>query len=181
MKKVVFFILLALLSMSVNAQSTYTKVTKYDNYNNVEWEKSVKTVITKTDSTLTVETEGSTPTFYYLDNQITASHSGRQDSLINLDTDVWGYESTYMIISEEKGEELKKDFVEYFKYEQDSLKMTEQKQREYERLTMKILGEMLSFPRITFRVISKSPNSFEYKTDMVWINFVDRSRIIYSK
>lgn len=46
---------------------------------------------------------------------------------------------------------------------------------------MKLLAEMLSFPRITFRVISKSPNSFEYKTDMVWINFVDRSRIIYSK
>ena len=181
MKKVVILTLLALLSMVANAQGIYTKVTKYDEFDKVVWEKSIKTTITKTDSTLLIETKRSKPTFYYLDNNITASHSGRQDSLINLDTNVWGYESAYTIISEEKADELMKDIAEYKKYTKDSMNITKQEEQRFVTLTLKILAEMLSFPRITFRVISKSPNSFEYKTDIVCIKYEDNSRIIYSK
>ena len=61
MKKLIFSICFVLTSIVVNAQGIYTKVTKYDKFDDVEWEKTIKTLITKTDTTFVIETKGSKP------------------------------------------------------------------------------------------------------------------------
>lgn len=107
MRKVAIITLLALLSMVVNAQGIYTKVTKYDKFDDVEWEKNIKTLISKSDSTIVIETKGSKPEEYrYKDIFPFAEHDGNRNKLVNIVADVWGYESQYIVFSEKNIEEF---------------------------------------------------------------------------
>ena len=178
MKKVVILTLLALLSMVANAQGIYTKVTKYDKFDDVEWEKNIKTLITKSDSTIVIETKGSKPEEYlYKDISPLAEHDGNRDNLVNIVADVWGYESQYIVFSEKNVEDLKKDYEENLGTEADSLSGEALKMK----FVLTVVKNIKNLPTITFRTISRYQYHFEYKTDMVWIKFKDGSRIIYSK
>ena len=178
MKKVVILTLLALLSMATNAQGIYTKVTKYDKFDDVEWEKNIKTLISKNDSTIVIETKGSKPEEYrYKDIFPFAEHDGNRNKLVNIVADVWGYESQYIVFSEKNIEDFKKDYEENLEAEADSLSEDALKMK----LGLMVMKQMKDLPTITFRTISRYQYSFEYKTDMVWIKFKDGSRIIYSK
>lgn len=175
MKKVVILTLLALLSMVANAQGIYTKVTKYDKFDDVEWEKNIKTLITQTEKMIIIEVKGEDPLEYY---KLVTDHYGRQDSVINLVANVWGYETQHLVITNQIKAKLMIDVLESTKGMPDSLVTSE---KISELLISASIKRMDQFPTISFRTISLSQYSFRYKTDMVWVKFEDGSRIIYSK
>ena len=179
MKKLIFSICFVLTSIVVNAQGIYTKVTKYDKFDDVEWEKTIKTLITKTDTTFVIETKGSKPkTYWYIDGPFFSAHEGSRDSLSNIVADVWGYESQYIVITEETIEEVRSEVREQIKDLPDSLVFDEK----INKLSgLALLRKIDKLPKITVRTISKYRFTYEYDTDLVWIRFEDGSRIIYSK
>lgn len=179
MKKLIFSICFVLTSIVVNAQGIYTKVTKYDKFDDVEWEKTIKTLITKTDTTFVIETKGSKPkTYWYIDSPLFSAHEGSRDSLSNIVADVWGYESQYIVITEETIEEVRSEVQELIKYMPDSLVVNEKTNTLYGIVMLRMIDKL---PTITVRTISKYRFTYEYDTDLVWIRFEDGSRIIYSK
>ena len=179
MKKIVLILVNVMFTFVVNAQGIYTKVTKYDKFDDIEWTKEIKTLITKTDSTFVIETKGSKPeTYRYSDSPLLAIHDGRRDSLSNIVADVWGYESQYVAITEKAIEDVRNAVAEQIKDLPDSL-VSETKIQILSGLELlKIIDKL---PTITLRTISKYSFDFEYDTDLVWIKFEDGSRIIYSK
>ena len=179
MKKLIFSICFVLTSIVVNAQGIYTKVTKYDKFDDVEWEKTIKTLITKTDTTFVIETKGSKPkTYRYIDSPFFSAHEGSRDSLSNIVSDVWGYESQYTVITDETMEEVRSEVQEMIKDMPDSLVVND-KINILSGIVM--LRKIDKLPKITVRTISKYRFTYEYDTDLVWIRFEDGSRIIYSK
>lgn len=85
--------------------------------------KQVKTLVTKTDSTIIVETKGQKPIEYrYVDSFFWAEHYGRQDSIVNLTKDVYGYESQYFAVTKEAINDARKEVLEDTKDLADSLK-----------------------------------------------------------
>lgn len=178
MKKIVFLVFFALLSIA-NAQGIYTKVTKYDKFDDVEWEKNIKTLITQTDSTIVIETKGSQPTTYvYSDNEIFSKHFGDKSKMKNLVANVWGYESQYLVFTEEFVNNAKKEMENQLKDLPDSLRTNERVKFKLAEIFLKNIDKL---PSITFRTISYSQYLFDYDTDMVWVKFEDGSRIIYTK
>ena len=165
------------MAVLANAQGIYTNVTKYDKFDDVEWTKKIKTLITKNDNTIVIETKGQKPvTYNYIDNGLMAMHSGDRDSLVNLIADVWGYESQYFAISEDLVNDVYKEIDEL----PDSLRITDPEAKKA-ALGLVLLSKSDKMPVITFRTISKSKYRFMYDTDLVWIKFEDGSRIIYTK
>lgn len=158
-----------------NAQGLYTKIKKYDKFDDVVWEKTVKTLITKTDSTIVIETKGQKPEKYLIiGDEPFASFTGSRDNIVNLVANVYGYQSDYLCFHPTFNEELKA------KYEKMTKGNNGEEPDEEKRVKF-ILDEILKFPRITFRTISRYSFEFEYDTDMAWILYQDGSRIIYSK
>lgn len=176
-----FFItsVLFLVSMMLHAQGIYTKVTKYDKFDDVVWEKNVKTLITKTDSTIVIETKGLKPEEYVLfgDTPFTV-HTGSRENVVNLVANVYGYQSDYVCVHPAFVEEIKAKHEKMVK-ENNGEEINEVK------YNMMILEEVYKrakeFPVITFRTISTFSFRFEYETDMAWIYYQDGSRVIYTK
>lgn len=175
MKKIVFLVFFALLSVIANAQGIYTKVTKYDKFDDVVFEKNIKTLITHTDNKIIIETKGEDPMVYYT---IVSDHYGRKDSVINLVANVWGYETQCMVITDQIKAKLMIDVLDSTKGMPDSLVTSE---KINELLMSASIKRIDQFPTMTFRTISKSQYYFRYETDMVWVKFEDGSRIIYTK
>lgn len=175
--KLFVFIVFNFVCVASFAQGIYTKVTKYDKFDDVEWSKTIKTLITKTDSTIVIETKGSKPeTYKYTDNHLIATHVGSRDSLVNIVADIWGYYSEYIVYSEKDVEEMTPMINQIQSVSQDSVSLSN-----LFDLSLKLLKRMEKCPVITFRTISRSRYSFEYFTDIVWIKLEDGSRIIYTK
>lgn len=177
MKKIVLALIFVMFTFVVNAQGIYTKVTKYDKFDDIEWTKEIKTLITKTDTTFVIETKGSKPETYLYFDFLTV-HDGCRDSLSNLVGNVWGYESLYSVLTEKNIEEARTAVIEQIKDSPDSLKTLSHIRTLF---WSELLDRSKNSPVITVRTISKSRFGFEYDTDYIWINFKDGSRIIYSK
>ena len=178
MKRTVWLFCLLFVVLCLNAQGIYTKVTKYDKFDDIVWSRDVKTLITQTDTTFVFETKGQKPeTYYYVDAPIMAFHEGRRDSLANLVADIWGYESQYFaitnIIRDEVREETQKQISD--------MNETQTDEETNMLLAINLLKRIDELPVITTRVISKYRFTYEYDTDLVWINFKDGTRIVYSK
>ncbi len=174
MKKLLSLLLVMMCALGMNAQGIYTKVTKYDKFDDVVWKRQIKTLITQTDTTFVVETKGSKPeTYYYTDNFLMADHIGRRDSLANLVADLWGYEDVYTVYTEN----LRKEISSKIKNVPDTMTPTNKVNYVFEEVR-KILKRC---PKIVIRNISKYSFSYEYKTDLFWIKFNDGTRLIYEK
>lgn len=179
MRKFFFLLLFAMYVCIANAQGIYTKVTKYDKFDDVEWTKNVKTLITQTDTAFIFETKGSAPEIYrYIDTELFAVHYGRRDSLTNLVADIWGYESQYITITDNVKKEVSDEFVAEWNSLPDSLKTENNRSLTIALLLMRKADVL---PTITVRTVSKYKFSYEYQTDLIWIKFEDGSRIIYEK
>lgn len=90
MKKILLSSLFFLIAFVANAQGIYTKVKKYDKFDDVVWEKDVKTIIDKGLSKITIETKGKkTVEYTYYDDSWFSLHNGRQDSLSNIVSDIY--------------------------------------------------------------------------------------------
>lgn len=173
-------LVMAFMAVAMYAQNKwlYSQVKKLDKFDDVVWQKQVKTLVTKTDSTIIVETKGQKPVEYrYVDSFIWAEHYGRQDSIINLTKDVYGYESQYFAVTKEAINDARKEVLEETKDLADSLKFEGKMKMLF---GLKLVEKMNKLPIITFRTISKSEYIFEYDTDLFWIKFPDDSRLIYS-
>ncbi len=179
MKRTVWIFCFLVVAICINAQGIYTKVMKYDKFDDVVWSKNVKTLITQTDTTFVFETKGLKPeTYFYVDAPLMAIHDGRRDSLANLVADIWGYESQYFAITNIIREEVRAETQKRISEMND----TESTDEEINMLlAINLLKRIDELPVITTRTISKYRFTYEYDTDYVWIKFKDGSRIVYSK
>lgn len=179
MKKFITISLIAFWALAMSAQGIYTKVRKYDKFDDVVYEKTIKTLITKTDDKIIFETKGSKPVeYYYSENSWFADHIGSRESVVNLVNDVYGYEDRYNVFPKDTIDVVKKIVSEKAKNTPDSL-LTD-----YDIATMhnwELFCRIQNVPEVVFRTTSKNSYIFMYDTDLVWIKFKDGSRIIYSK
>lgn len=179
MKKVLLSSLFLLIAFVANAQGIYTKVKKYDKFDDVVWEKDVKTLIDKGWSKITIETKGQKPEEYtYYDGPWFSAHDGRRDSLSNLVSNVYGYEDQYYLFPKDTVDKVTNEVLERCKDLPDSI-ATGSYIEALVRIGM--MSKVFDAPTIVFRTISKFQHVFEYDTDLVWIRFRDGSRIIYFK
>lgn len=179
MKKLVLFFAIALaMGVAASAQGIYTKVQKYDKFDDVVWIKNVKTLITQTDSTFVIETKGGkAETYRYSDSPFFAIHVGSRDSLANLVADVWGYETHYYLIDDELRKKVVDEIMEELKNTEGSLS-----DEEYQLVVfMKLYDHIEELPVLTIRTVSELRYFFSYETDLAWIKYPDGSRIIYTK
>ena len=178
--KFAFTLLLLFVAVFGSAQEKrlYSKIKKKDKFDDVVWEKPVKTLILKTDTSFIIETKGQKPVEYrYIDKWGWAGHLGSEDSLINFAKDVYGYESQYFVFKQEDIDEAYDEVLETTKDWADSLKF---ESNMIMLLGLKLYGKRDKLPVIVYRTISKYKYIYEYDTDLFWIKFPDGSRVIYS-
>ena len=179
MKRTVWLFCFLFVALCINAQGIYTKVTKYDKFDDVLWSKNVKTLITQTDTTFVFETKGQKPEIYrYADSPLMAIHMGSRDSLANLVADIWGYESQYFAVTNQIREEVRAETIEQISA-MDETQLSDEESNIL--LAANLLKRIDELPIITTRTISKYRFTYEYDTDYVWIHYKDGSRIVYSK
>ena len=179
MKKILLSSLFFLIAFVANAQGIYTKVKKYDKFDDVVWEKDVKTIIDKGLSKITIETKGKKPVEYtYYEGSWFSIHDGRQDSLSNIVSNIYGYKDQYYIFPKDTVDKATNDLLELYKDLPDSIMASDFIEAS---IKLRMMTKILDAPTIVFRTISKYKHVFEYDTDLVWIRFRDGSRIIYSK
>lgn len=176
MKRFTFIALLFVLSLAASAQGIYTKKTKYDKFDDVVWTKNVKTLITMYNDSIVFETKGQNPeTYMYFDQELMAVHIGDRDNLENLVGDIYGFETQYFGITKSVRQEIKDEFEQ--SYEESDM----DDETASASLALILLSKIENAPIITFRTISSTRYTFNYKTDIVWIRYPDGSRIIYEK
>lgn len=179
--KFAFTLLLLFVAVFGSAQERrlYSKIRKKDKFDDVVWEKQVKTLILKTDTSFIIETKGQKPVEYrYLDYWGWAVHLGSEDSLINIAKDVYGYESQYYVFNQEDINEAYDEFLETTKDLEDSLLYDENFKKA--SAILKLVTKRNKLPIVVYRTISKYKYIYEYDTDLFWIKFPDGSRVIYS-
>lgn len=171
MRHVISTSILFLFALVANAQ-IYTKVTKYDKFDDVEWTKQVKTLITKTEVGFDIETKGQEPVSYYC---FLLDSIGNRNNVENLVADVYGFQLTYLVLTKD---ELYQIFEEISKETGESNISGNNIDGIVEE---KLKSRMNELSTLTHRTISKLKYSYIYDTEMVWIRYGDGSRIIYSK
>lgn len=177
MKKFITTSLIAFWALAMSAQGIYTRVKKYDKFDDVIYEKTIKTLVTKTYDKIIFETKGSKPVeYYYFDSRLFAAHIGSRDSLVNLVNDIYGYEDRYNVFPTDTMEVVRNSVYEQTTNVSDSLLADS-----IVLQTIELIHRVDNVPEVVFRTISKTSYSFMYDTDLVWIRFKDGSRIVYSK
>ena len=172
MKKLIAITFVLMCTLTVSAQTIYSSIEKYDKFDDVVWTKKIKTIISKSYSTI----KGQKPTEYeYLNEPLFATQTGSREDLVNLVNDVYGYESTYCLFP--KGT-IEKTYETIKSEIPDSLATEEMIDA---KVKLKLMVLMDDMPTITFRTVSYSQYSFEYETELAWIRFKDGSRVIYRK
>lgn len=177
MKKLIAVTLVLMCALTASAQGIYTSVHKYDKFDDVVWEKEIKTLITKTDSTIIIETKGTKPVEYYILGGEPFYVFGRRDSIVNLVSDVYGYEETFLVYTKDDFENKRKQILEVIS---DSIGGYDDRYIDL-KTRLGLLEEADKLPIITIRAVSKTQYYFTYDTEFFWIKFNDGSRLIYYK
>ena len=94
MKKLLLISVLMILSVLSNAQ-IFTEKIVYDKFDDVISHRDVKTIIAKTDTTITFEEKGGAPTEYKIVRQGYAE--GNEDNIVNLCGNIYGYENGWIV------------------------------------------------------------------------------------
>ena len=183
--KILSFLFCIMLSVTANAQQVFSHITKLDKFDDTVWTRDSKTIITRTDSTIVIETKGKEPEVYwYVDYPLVSDHSGSKDKLENLVDDIWGFEDTYWVVNFKERETFLQTLTslaeKFAALEQEGVRDTEEGDKNF-RLHLiedflKIRSEMTS---ITFRYISYSKYYWEYKNNLIWVTYPNKDRIIY--
>ena len=97
MKKFLILILTALVTVAANAQIFTHKLIR-DKFDDVVSECDIKTFITKNDTTFIIEEKGNEPVTYKILSEIESK--GSKDNIIQLVSNVYGYEKTWEVTSE---------------------------------------------------------------------------------
>lgn len=106
MRKITF-LLLVLFAFSANAQ-IFNHKRVLDKFDDDVLSKRVKTLITKDDTSFTIEEKGGKPETYIVINFANYNSAGSKDSIVNLINNVYGYQECWCVVK-------KKDYVEYSK------------------------------------------------------------------
>lgn len=183
--KILSILFCIMLSVTANAQQIFSHITKLDKFDDVVWEKNLKTIITFNDSIITIETKGQDPEcYFYKDNGALSFHSGTQESLVNLVDDIWGYEDVYYVVKSSEKEKFLKDLQVFGEKAANIHKeCTSDSIFDKEKLATRMAKETVKFQDqmvcVTFRYISNVHNMWDYKTKLVWVKFPNGDRIIY--
>lgn len=114
--------------------------------------ENTKVLITKTDSTFTIEKRGFKPTTYYILNKLSDCTIGDRNNIVDLTgTSVYGYQETWCVIRVEDIENYRRDYLKYIRNEAG----------------IEIISKYYLF--VIYRVISKIKYRFVYDTDLFWI------------
>ena len=151
MKKIFFILLLAIMTVGIDAQ-IYSKIEYKDKFDvNIKVENT-KALVTKTDSTFTIEKRGFKPITYYILNEIPDYTMGDRNNIVDLTgRSVYGYQKTWCVIRIEDIENYHRDFLKYKNNEAG----------------IEILSKYWLF--VIHRVISQIKYIFVYDTDLFWI------------
>lgn len=171
MKKILFVLLFAIMAVGIDAQ-IYSRIEYRDKFDvNIKVENT-KVLITKTDSTFTIEKRGFKPTTYYILNELSDYTIGDRNNIVDLTgTSVYGYQETWCVIRVEDIENYRRDYLKYICNEAE----------------IEIISKYYLF--VIHRVISKYSFIFEYKSEYFWIEDESNTdklgksinRIIYCK
>lgn len=171
MKKILFVLLFAIMAVGIDAQ-IYSRIEYRDKFDvNIKVENT-KVLITKTDSTFTIEKRGFKPTTYYILNELSDYTIGDRNNIVDLTgTSAYGYQETWCVIRVEDIENYRKDYLKYICNEAG----------------IEIISKYYLF--VIHRVISKYSFIFEYKSEYFWIEDESNTdklgksinRIIYCK
>ena len=151
MKKILFVLLFAIMAVGIDAQ-IYSRIEYRDKFDvNIKVENT-KVLITKTDSTFTIEKRGFKPTTYYILNELSDYTIGDRNNIVDLTgTSVYGYQETWCVIRVEDIENYRRDYLKYICNETG----------------IEIISKYYLF--VVHRVISKYSFIFEYKSEYFWI------------
>lgn len=102
---------------------------------------------------------------------------GRRDSIVNLVSDVYGYEENYCVYTKNDFANKRKQILEVLS---DSIGGYDDRYIDL-MTSLRLLEEADKLPIITIRAVSKTQYYFTYDTELFWIKFNDGSRLIYYK
>ena len=151
MKKILFVLLFAIMAVGIDAQ-IYSRIEYRDKFDvNIKVENT-KVLITKTDSTFTIEKRGFKPTTYYILNKLSDYTIGDRNNIVDLTgTSIYGYQETWCVIRVKDIENYRRDFLKYARKEAG----------------IEIISKYWLF--VIHRVISKDSFTFKYDTEYFWI------------
>ena len=146
-------VLLLILMMSLTSYGQIYSVKGYlDKFDDIIKSKTIKTLITKTDSTFIFEEKGLKPVEYYILFYLDAGSVGDKDNLVDLTgKGVYGYQDCWVVIKMKD----KDDYSELYE-------KVIRKEIEKEELEKYILY-------IIHRTVSRYSFEFEYDSDYFWI------------
>lgn len=167
MKKIALLIL-SVWCLSINAQ-IYNHKEVLDKFDDVIVDKSIKTLVQKTDSSFIIEEKGSKPIEYIILNFAEYNSMGDKDNIVNLVGNVYGYQECWSVV-------LQKDAANYYSGLADIINTHDDAKREsmIENLVRKYCYY------IVHRVIT-TQYSHDFITELFWVQFGDHNgRTIYS-
>lgn len=177
MKKIIISLICVILSQMSYAQ-IFTKIRYFDKFDDTLKEETIKTLITKTDSTFIIEEKGRKPQEYFILNKADYNTLGSRDSIVDLTGyNTYGYQNCWCVIKMSDKEEY---FRNYIKILRDENLPSKEESHE-------LFGKYWLF--IVHRVISRYSSEFEYDREYFWIenelddNKLGRNvqRIIYTR
>lgn len=95
-----------------NAQ-IYTTIKYLDKFDDELKSEQHKTLITKTDTTFVIEEKGKQPITYYILNVVEEGTKGSKDEVVNLVSNLYGYEETWCVVRYEKLKDYREAFNNY--------------------------------------------------------------------
>lgn len=89
MKKIITLVILLTITSLSYGQSIYNTIIKVDKFHDIIHSVEKKTIISLTDTVITIETKGQLPYYYIVEDMIAI---GSKEEPVNLVDDLWGYE-----------------------------------------------------------------------------------------
>ena len=188
MKKILSLIIVMLVISFHSYGQIYTSIEYLDKFDDTIKKETVKTLITRTDSTFIVETKGRTPQIYRILNPLEVFCCGDKDNIVNLVGNVYGYQECWCVVKESMFEAYKstheKVMYKCLAIENNSLLSADEKSRRQET-------ELSSLNKYTLFVIHRvitTQYTHNYQGELFWIRVGDNSllgynvdRIIYTR
>lgn len=117
MKKLFLSLVLFISALSASAQ-IFDTLEQRDKFDDVLKRETIKTLITFTDTVITIETKGRKAQDYMVINLAEYNCKGDENNIVNLINDVWGYQKCWTVV---KAEEAGNYISDYLKVMNDEL------------------------------------------------------------
>lgn len=153
--KYVFLLLISLFISETHSQVLFGRVVKYDKYQDVVWDREARSLVTKTDSTIVIETKTKKPVVYRISEDLFFKHGSNRLVFVALDN---------------KNGYIDRDSI------MNIIKNTDEKSKP------RLLQELSDQTLITFYKHAMFYTSFtDSEIDMVEVRSPDGTRLLYRK